>query len=170
MEACGRWRKRDGHKRSVRNRGMGVRVGWGWGGVGGGGVRVTEPLKRETGGRERKTGRGAAGRRERGWIRAKENAWERKGLRLTGERDWLIGILSKEQTERVNFSYHHSINLSLPLCMSFLFSPLPPGMAACQHVDMRMLLNFWHDFFFFFFFVHNRLLFTTSLKSVKMKV
>lgn len=35
-------------------------------------------------------------------------------VRLTGERDWLIGLLSKERKEHVHFSHHCFINLWLP--------------------------------------------------------
>lgn len=65
-------------------------------------VRVREPEKKKTKkwemeselGQNRKLGR------------------KRLELRLTGERDWLIGISSKERTERVNFSSPRSINLA----------------------------------------------------------
>lgn len=42
---------------------------------------------------------------------AKKKAWEWREAGLAAERDWLIDILSKERTGRVNFSYHCAINL-----------------------------------------------------------
>lgn len=64
-------------------------------------------------------------------------------FRLTSERDWLIGILSKERTEQVNFLYHHSINLStsfttpFPILMSLSFPLTSPGLAVCQYTSLQ---------------------------------